>query len=88
MIKSTLTFQLDARKNDCFRFFAEVIKFRQKYRVFRQEYFIGKVSYIYKYKYKYNIFVYLFIKASYTFISLFNKFNGKLVLTVERDNMA
>ncbi|CAI9259742.1 unnamed protein product [Lactuca saligna] len=34
--------QLDARKNDCFRFFAEVIKFRQKYRVFRQEYFIGK----------------------------------------------
>lgn len=34
--------QLDARKNDCFRFFAEVIKFRQKNKVFRQEYFIGK----------------------------------------------
>ncbi|KAJ9545470.1 hypothetical protein OSB04_025177 [Centaurea solstitialis] len=34
--------QLDARKNDCFRFFSEVIKFRQKNRVFRQENFIGK----------------------------------------------
>ncbi|KVI06832.1 Glycoside hydrolase, catalytic domain-containing protein [Cynara cardunculus var. scolymus] len=34
--------QLDARKNDCFRFFSEVIKFRKKNRVFSQEYFIGK----------------------------------------------
>lgn len=34
--------QLDARKNDCFRFFAEVIKFRLKHRVFRQENFIGE----------------------------------------------
>ncbi|KAK1432221.1 hypothetical protein QVD17_09115 [Tagetes erecta] len=33
--------QLDTRKNDCFRFFSEVIKFRQKHRVFRQENFIG-----------------------------------------------
>ncbi|KAJ0525348.1 putative isoamylase [Helianthus annuus] len=33
--------QLDARKNDLFRFFAEVIKLRQKHQVFRQEYFIG-----------------------------------------------
>ncbi|XP_076945731.1 isoamylase 3, chloroplastic-like isoform X3 [Bidens hawaiensis] len=33
--------QLDARKNDCFRFLAEVIKFRQNHQVFRQEYFIG-----------------------------------------------
>ncbi|GJT37341.1 isoamylase 3, chloroplastic isoform X1 [Tanacetum coccineum] len=34
--------QLDARKNDCFRFFAEVIKFRLKDRVFRLGIFIGK----------------------------------------------
>nr|XP_043614730.1 isoamylase 3, chloroplastic isoform X1 [Erigeron canadensis] len=34
--------QLDSRKNECFRFFSEVIKFRQSHRVFRQEYFIGK----------------------------------------------
>ncbi|XP_071713677.1 isoamylase 3, chloroplastic [Rutidosis leptorrhynchoides] len=34
--------QLDARKNECFRFFSEVIKFRQTHKVFRHESFIGK----------------------------------------------
>lgn len=40
------TLQLDERKSGHFRFFSEVIKFRQSHTVFRQETFIGKVYFL------------------------------------------